>query len=223
MAEYVKPYGLVYKEWNLDNFVDFDYDENLPVHLTFDFGVNDPTAIIWIQPNGGETRVIDYYEASNADINHFIQVIKSKPYKTPEFCAGDIAGDSRELTTGKSPTKILQEAGYIIKTSSIPNIPAQIRQAHTRIPHLFVNHKAERFRDILLNYRYPAVREGLLNQSNEIPIHDEWSHGARAFEYWCWNWSPPEQEIPKAKKKPGQEILDIISDKRKARDYLSWY
>lgn len=174
MAEYVKPYGLVYKEWNLDNFVDFDYDENLPVHLTFDFGVNDPTAIIWIQPNGGETRVIDYYEASNADINHFIQVIKSKPYKTPEFCAGDIAGDSRELTTGKSPTKILQEAGYIIKTSSIPNIPAQIRQAHTRIPHLFVNHKAERFRDILLNYRYPAVREGLLNQSNEIPIHDEW-------------------------------------------------
>jgi hypothetical protein len=223
LAEYVKPYGLVYKEWNLDHFADFDYDENLPIHLTFDFGVNDPTAIIWIQPKGGETRVIDYYEASDADINHFIQVIKAKPYKTPEFCSGDIAGNSRELTTGKSPTKILEEAGYIVKTSSIPNIPAQIRQTHIKIPHLFVSHKAERFRDILLNYRYPEVKEGLRNQSNEIPIHDEWSHGARAFEYWCWNWSPPEQEMPKAKKKQGQEILDIINDKRKARDYLSWY
>lgn len=174
LAEYIKPYGLVYKEWNLDHFIDFDYDENLPLHITFDFGVNDPTAIIWIQPHGGETRVIDYYEASNADINHFIQVLKNKPYKTPEFCAGDVAGNSRELTTGKSPIAILKEAGYYITTSQIPNIPAQIRQAHTKIPHLFVAKKAEQFRDILLNYRYPETKEGLKNQSNEIPIHDQW-------------------------------------------------
>ncbi len=26
-----------------------------------------------------------------------------------------------------------------------------------------------------------------MNQENEKPIHDKWSHAMRAFEYWCVN------------------------------------
>jgi hypothetical protein len=223
LAEFTRPSGTVYKEWSIDNYKKFDYDENLPVHLTFDFGVNDPTAIIWIQPKGGETRVIDYYEATNADINHFIQVLRAKPYKTPEFCTGDIAGRATDLTSGKSPISMLKDAGYYIKTSHIPNILAQVRQAHTKIKHLYINHKSSRFKDIILNYRYPEVKTDIRNQSNEIPLHDQWSHGARAFEYYCWNYSPPDQEMTGIKKvNTGQEILDRIEENRKARDYLSW-
>lgn len=222
LAEYVKPYGLVYKEWDLAHFLEFDYDPNLPLHLSFDFGVNDPTAIIWIQPNKGETRIIDYYEANNADLNHFIQVIKAKPYKTPEFCTGDIAGNARELTTGKSPIKMLEEAGFYIKTSKIPSIKDQIRIAHGFIPHLFISKKADRFRDLILNYKYPEKKSELLNQSNEIPIHDEWSHGMRAFEYWCWNYSPPTQELITTRpKNSSQELMDLINNRRKARQ-MSW-
>lgn len=223
LAEFTRPSGTVYKEWSIDNYKQFDYDENLPLHLAFDFGVNDPTAIIWIQPKGSETRVIDYYETTNADINHFVQVLKSKPYKTPEFCAGDIAGRATDLTSGKSPISMLKEAGYYIKSSHIPNIPAQVRQAHTKIPHLYINHKSSRFKDIILNYRYPEVKTDIRNQSNEIPIHNEYSHGARAFEYWCWNYAPPDQEMVGVKKvNTGQRILDRIEENRKARDYLSW-
>jgi intein/homing endonuclease len=223
LAEFTRPSGTVYKEWSIDNYKQFDYDENLPLHLTFDFGVNDPTAIIWIQPKGSETRIIDYYEATNADINHFIQVLKSKPYKTPEFCAGDIAGRATDLTSGKSPISMLRDAGYFIKSSHIPNIPAQVRQTHTKIAQLYINHKASRFKDIILNYRYPEVKSDIRNQSNELPIHDEWSHGARAFEYWCWNHEPPEQEMTGIKKhNTGQDLLDAIADQRKARETLSW-
>jgi intein/homing endonuclease len=223
LADFVRPAGVVYKQWNLDHFIKLDYDDNLPLHLTFDFGVNDPTSIIWIQPNGAETRVIDYYEATDADINHFVQVIKAKPYKTPEFCTGDIAGNARDIGTNKSPIKMLQEAGFYVKTSKIPNIPIQIRSAHRRIANLYVSKKAERFRDILLNYRYPEPNPNLRNQSNEVPLHDEWSHGARAFEYWCWNYDPPEQEINILKREnTGQDLLDIVEAKRKAKEYLSW-
>ena len=28
-----------------------------------------------------------------------------------------------------------------------------------------------------------------LNQENEVPIHDQFSHAMRAFEYWCVNYS----------------------------------
>jgi len=196
MAEYVKPYGLVYKEWSLDHYRDIDYDPNLPLHVSFDWGVNDPTAIIWLQPYGAETRVIDYYEASDASIEHFVSVINAKPYKKPDLYTGDPAGKARTLTTGTSVIEMLAQKGIHVRTKGGVQIPDQIRIAHGKIPGLYVAKQAERFRDVLLNYRYPEKKETIINQENEIPIHDQWSHGARAFEYWCVNCSGQTGRIP---------------------------
>lgn len=191
LAEFTKPTGTVYNEWPEENFKDVLYDVSLPVHITMDFGINDPTSIIWIQPNGSEFRVIDYYEASDANIEHFISVIRSKPYKTPELMTGDPAGNARELSSGLSPISIMAKAGYFIRTKVVPNpqIPTQIRMTHGIIKGLYVDKHLTRFRDVLLNYRYPEQSEfeGHRNQQNEIPIHDEFSHGARALEYYAVN------------------------------------
>lgn len=191
LAEYEKPYGTVYEDWNMDRgYIPLQYDPNLPVHLSFDFGVNDPTSILWIQRNGSEIRLFDYYEKSDANIEHFIDVINSKPYKKPEFATGDIAGRARDLTTGKSPIEELAKYGLSITTAPIPDIPSQIRESHRHIPNLYVsssNPNCERFRDCIINYRYPQKKETLINQSNEVPIHDQFSHALRAFEYYCWN------------------------------------
>lgn len=191
LAEYRKPVGLVYKDWNFEtNYKELEYDPNLPLHVTWDFGVNDPTAIIWIQPNGAETRVIDYYEATDASIEHFVSVLNAKPYKRPDLFTGDPAGKARSLTTGTSPIEILATKGINVRTKDGVQIPDQIRQAHIKIPGLFVSKKAEGFKDCLLNYHYPVKSTTLVNQENEIPIHDKWSHGARAFEYWAVNNDP---------------------------------
>jgi len=212
LGDFTRPYGTVYSKWNIDNFIELEYTEKLPLHITFDFGVNDPTSIIWIQPNGSETRVIDYYEASDADIHHFIQVLNSKPYKTPDFCTGDIAGRARELITGKSPIDILRKNNYFLRTSKIPNIPAQVRQTHQKIKGLYVSTNAERFRDCLLNYRYPDKNRNLMNQKNEVPIHDEYSHGMRAFEYWAWNINPQFDRINKTTKpNSGEELINLVN------------
>lgn len=206
MAEYVKPVGVVYKEFNEEKQVkEFDYDPNLPLHCTWDFGVNDPTAIIWLQPHGSEVRVIDYYEASDASIEHFVQVINSKPYSRVSMHVGDIAGKARTLTTGKSVIDELVKHGIIIRTNSIPNLQEQIRVAHKVMPRVFVAKKpeTERFIDVLNNYKYPdAKRETAINQSNEVPLHDQYSHGARAFEYYCWqiNKQPTREIKPKVMK-----------------------
>jgi len=189
LAEYVKPVGVVYREWNMDRqYVPLEYDPHLPLHVTFDWGVNDPTAVIWIQPYGAETRVIDYYEASDANIEHFIQVINAKPYKKPDLFTGDPAGKARTLTTGTSVIEMLAEKGIHVRTKDGVKIPDQIRITHKKIPGLYVaKDKAEGFRDCLLNYRYPEKSTALVNQENELPIHDRWSHGMRAFEYWAVN------------------------------------
>lgn len=188
LAEYRKPIGVVYREWNMDKqYIELDYDSNLPLQISMDFGVNDPTSIVWLQPNGAETRVIDYYEASDANIEHFVSVINAKPYKKADLFTGDPAGKARSLTTGTSPIEILATKGIHVKTKDGVKIPDQIRQAHAKMPGLFVSKRAEGFRDALLNYRYPTKSSNLINQENEIPIHDRWSHAMRAFEYWAVN------------------------------------
>lgn len=188
LAEYQKPVGVVYEEWDLDRqYKDIEYDPNLPLHITFDWGIHDPTAVIWIQPHGSETRIVDYYEASDANIEHFISVINSKPYKRAELYTGDPAGKARSLQTGTSVIEELAKKGINIRSKDGVRIPEQIRIAHTKIPGLYVSRKAEGFKDCLLNYRYPNKGANLINQENETPIHDKWSHGMRAFEYWCVN------------------------------------
>lgn len=188
LAEYERPHGTVYEEWSENNYQTFDYDPFLPLHLSFDFGVNDPTAIIWIQPNNGEFRIIDYYEAADASIEHFVQVIRSKPYKRPDLCTGDAAGKARSITTNTSPIEEYSKLGIFIKTKNGLQIPDQIRITHKYIPSLFLRRgSTERLRECLLNYRYPEKRISAFNQSNELPIHDKWSHGCRALEYYFAN------------------------------------
>ena len=191
LAQYEKPEGTVYEEWDMHKqFTPFTYDEDLPLHLSWDFGVNDPTVILFLQPNGSELRLVDYYEASNANIEHFVQVISKKNYKRPEFESGDIAGRARSLTTGKSPIDELRRLGHVVRTTAIPDIESQIRVTHKTIPKLFVSSSVEdcdRFRECILNYRYPKKATTIVNQDNENPIHDEFSHALRAFEYYCWN------------------------------------
>ncbi len=189
LAQYTKPVGIVYKNWDMENhYKPFEYNPDLPLHITLDFGVNDPTAIIWIQPSGSETRVVDYYEASDANIEHFISLINSKPYKKADLITGDPAGKARTLTTGTSVIEIMADKGIFVRTKDGVRIPDQIRIAHSKIPGLYVaKGRADGFKDCLLNYRYPTKSSNITNQENEIPIHDRWSHGMRAFEYWAVN------------------------------------
>ncbi|MBU6501161.1 MAG: hypothetical protein KGJ89_05330 [Patescibacteria group bacterium] len=188
LAEYEKPEGVVYDEWDMKQYIPFWYDENLPLHLSWDFGVNDPTVVLFIQPNGSELRIVDYIEASNANLEYFVEEIDKKGYKKPSFEAGDISGRARSLITGKSPISLLRELGHDVRSMPIPDIEQQIRNAHTYVPNLWVSSaKAERFRDCILNYHYPEKSTTLVNQDNEQPVHDEYSHALRAFEYYCWN------------------------------------
>jgi len=186
LAEFVSVSGQVYKEWNMDRqFVPIEYNPSLEVNVTLDFGVNDPTAIIWFQRQGGEFRVIDYYEQKDASIDHFVSILKSKPYRQPSLYTGDIAGRNRSIGSNLSPIDEYAKQKIHIRTRHIKSIEDQIRLTHKYIPSLFVSNKLERFRDILLNYRYPE-KQGL-SGPNENPVHDEFSHGARAMEYYFVN------------------------------------
>jgi hypothetical protein len=186
LGDFTKPSGTVYSEWPEENFVKLEYDPTLPVHATFDFGVNDPTVAVIIQPHGGEYRVIDYLEVTDSNIETVLQWINSKPY-TIEFFTGDHAGRARSIGTGTSPIDMMEDKGFAFRTTSGLKIPGQIRVTHGIIKGLYVSDKLVRFRDCLMNYAYPKTKEGVVNETNEIPIHNEWSHAMRALEYYAVN------------------------------------
>lgn len=206
MAEYVKPIGVVYKEF-IEKVQVSDrvkYNPSLPLHCTWDFGVNDPTVIIWLQPTpDGYINVIDYHEESDANIENFVQVVKSKGYGPVSVHTGDIAGRQRDLTSGTSVIDELKKHGIYVFTKSIPTVQDQIRKCHSIVPRLRVAEPpasartampserytdTQRFIDVLTNYRYPERKaETAINQGIEKPIHNEYSHGARALEYYAWN------------------------------------
>lgn len=198
LAEYEKPVGTVYEEWDMEKqYIPMSYNPNLPVHISWDFGINDPTAVLVLQPYGKELRLIDYIEENNTNLKFFTDWIDNLPYKLPTdkklkvaLETGDIAGRARSLVTGKSVIDEALNLGHTIISASIPDIPTQIRHAHKTIPYLYVNKanpNTQRFMECLLNYKYPSKSATLINQSNEVPIHDQWSHGMRGFEYYCWN------------------------------------
>lgn len=183
LAEYEKPRGVVYEEWSMDNMKHFSYDPVLPLYMTFDFGVNDPTAILWVQKCEGEYRVIDYIEESNGDVGYFVQQIQAKPYKSPEMVCGDPAGKARSLTSNTSPIDEYAKKGIYIRTKDGTTLQDQIRITHKYIKSLFVSDTCKRVMHCLVNYHYPEKKTSLNNQSNEVPVHDEYSHIIRALEY----------------------------------------
>lgn len=56
------------------------WSPNLPVHTSWDIGVRDTTAIIFFQVDGQAIKVIDCYENNKEGIEHYVEVLKSKPY-----------------------------------------------------------------------------------------------------------------------------------------------
>ncbi len=226
LAEYVKPVGTVYEEWNMEaRYLPINYDPALPLHISFDWGINDPTAVIWIQPYQSEIRIIDYYEASDANIEHFISLIHSKPYKIADLYTGDPAGKARSLTTGTSVIEMLAKKGIYVRIKDGVKIPDQIRVTHSTIPRLYVDsQRCERFRNCILNYKYPTVSTNIKNQSNELPIHDEFSHAIRAYEYWVVNTQTILQsEDLKPLWGSGQHILDSLKSQKELERGDSYY
>lgn len=191
LGEFTKPSGTVYDEWNVNDYRPCPYDPLLPIHVSMDFGVNDPTAIGFLQPCQGEIRLIKYYEASDAQIASHAAYIRAQPFRDAELYTGDAAGKARNNVTSTSPIAELAKLGIHVRTKDGLRIIDQIRLTHGIMKRFVINSEdpgCARFKECILNYRYPEKKETAINQENEIPIHDEYSHGMRMLEYYVANY-----------------------------------
>lgn len=99
---------------------------NYPVYTFWDLGRNDKTAIWFMQQIGFEIRFIDYYEDNFQPLDHYAQVLLSKPYTYGEHYLPHDA-EVTELTRSDSKTRweVLEELG-VKPTHIVPRISSEM-------------------------------------------------------------------------------------------------
>uniref|UniRef100_A0A6M3LB00 Putative terminase n=1 Tax=viral metagenome TaxID=1070528 RepID=A0A6M3LB00_9ZZZZ len=176
------------------------HDPILPVHTAWDLGVDDATSIWFFQLGpGGEIRIIDYHEENGFGIDHYVKIIKEKPYLFETHLAPhDVK--SRSMATGKSCYEVAESLG--LKFSVVPKteIVNGIQAVRSILPRCwFDEQKCDRGIQALKSYRKEFSERLSTYKAN--PLHDWSSHGADAFRYLATGMEFIESMRPKLKLK----------------------
>ena len=158
------------------------YEPTAPVFTAWDLGMADATAIWFYQTVGREVHMIDYYEATGADLGHYVREVKSKPY----VYGGHIVphdAQARELGTGKTRTEVLESLGLRpLNVGPNHRVEDGINAARVLLPRCWFDAvKCHRGIEALKFYR--AEYDDKLQTLRPRPVHDWASHGADAFRY----------------------------------------
>jgi len=175
-------YGRYIDKMRLENRItDVPWEPAHEVHVAFDLGVRDATAIVFFQVIGAVIHVIDYHEEHSQGLEYYARYLYDKPYKYGKiFAPHDIK--VRELTTGMSRLEKARQLG--VNFTVVPNllIADGIEAVRTVLPKCWIDqNKCSRLVKCLENYRreFDTKRKIYHNR----PLHDQYSHGADCFRY----------------------------------------
>jgi hypothetical protein len=165
------------------------YDPAVPVVTAWDLGMSDSTAIWFAQYVGHEKRIIDYYEASGVGLDHYVRMLKEKPYMYGDHILPHDAR-VRELGTGQTRVELLQSLGLRdIQIAPQLGIEDGIQAVRMFIKSAWFDAvKTERGVEALRQYQRDWDDKGKTWRSR--PKHDWTSHAADALRYLVTGYKP---------------------------------
>ena len=153
------------------------------VNIAVDLGMRDSTTIIFFQTIGQTVRIIDVYSNDSKGLEHYAQVIFSKPYQLGVAIAPhDIA--VRELGTGMSRLEKSRQLGLDFVIAPSLSIFDGIEAVRTTLPKIWIDEdKCKPLIAALENYRkeYDAKKQIYYDR----PFHDKHSHFCDSLRYLC--------------------------------------
>jgi hypothetical protein len=158
------------------------HDENLPVHVAMDLGMDDTFTLVYFQKWRDEWRVIDEYTASGEGLEHYVDQMFESGYSIGEvICPHDI--QVRDLSAGgKTRLAIMRELG-VKNLRVLPRLPVVdgIEQFRVVLKNLWIDERCTYLIGCIKNYskEYDESTELFKNKPN----HNKWSHGADALRY----------------------------------------
>jgi hypothetical protein len=172
------------------------YNNALKVDTVWDLGINDPTAIWFVQQTlGGEIRLIDYYESSDGSIPAFVRALESKPYLY-RYHWWPHDGFAREFSSGRAPSEVAKSLGLIVRRIPDVSIEDGIHAARMMFDRTWMDEiKCDKGIEALVNYRRDYNAK--LGEYKAVPVHDWSSHAADAYRYIAVSMKEQQQDKPK--------------------------
>jgi hypothetical protein len=169
------------------------------VNTAWDIG-NDMTSIIFYQIVGLTIHVIDYYENTGQQIEHYVNHLNSKSYT---YGSHFFPHDMRITEWGgKKYTRVEKARQLGIKAQIVDSVSIEdgIEYVKSSMSKIWIDqNKCSKLISALENYRYEYDRK--LSRYKDKPLHDKFSHGSDSFRYMCLS-------LPKSKDSMTQADAD---------------
>jgi hypothetical protein len=159
-----------------DRIISGLYDENLPVYVMMDLGMNDEFVLLYFQKWQKEWRIIDEYMNTGEGLEFYVAHMDASPY-TIKTVYGPHDLNVKELGTNMTRKARLRELG-VMSLVVLPRSPLLegIEKVRTEMSHMYVDEKCTYMRGCLQNYSKEWDEK--LGVWKAKPRHDKWSHGA---------------------------------------------
>lgn len=158
------------------------YDPMLKVHMVFDIGRSDKTAIIFVQRLASEIRIIRYMEDTLKDWPYYVGEIKKLNYNLGKCWFPHDGHAKRMESLGQSSADIVHKLGLVVAPKTlVPSLSVEegIKSARLIFPRIYMD-KAN-CKDLIDNLkRYKRNIPATTGEAG-APVHDAASHGSDAF------------------------------------------
>jgi len=182
-AYYADIMSKLHKKGNIGNF---PHDPKLQVITSWDIGLNDATAIWYVQVFNGVPRVIDYEEEANTSIAEWISRVNAKPYNYYAHI-GPHDLEHREQFSGFTRLQQAKELGFYFDVAPKMPISDGIEASRALLPTCQFDESSCR-QGIEALMAYQRKYDESLKIFKDRPLHDWSSHGADAWRYLAVMW-----------------------------------
>lgn len=162
---------------------DVPFNNEFFVWTFWDIGMDDATAIWFVQFVGNEIHLIDFYQNNNQAATHYLEVLKQKKqqygYKYNKLILPH-DGKQREWTNGRSRAETLESQGFrtdVVKATSIADGINACKLIFSKC--WFDKTKCEEGISALSNYK--RKEDPIAMTYSKEPLHDWTSHASDSF------------------------------------------
>lgn len=164
----------------------------VPVYTFWDLGMNDTTAIWFMQVVAGETRFIRAYENSGESLEHYAQYLQKQSYTyATHFLPHDAA--NRSLQTGKSSEEMLigMLPGHRFEiVRRVESVIFGIQQTRMAMGGNIYIDETNCGDGIVALDSYQKKYNSTHDVFTEEPLHNRYSNYADAFRQWAQGFQP---------------------------------
>jgi hypothetical protein len=155
------------------------HDPSLPVHVYFDLGFADHTAIWFVQHVQGEIRLIDHHEENGHAFPHYMQLLQARGYTYGTMWLPHDA-QAKQYGTGRSVEEMARGAGWRVQIVKNLSLEDGINATRVMFANMWFDEvRCERGLLALRNYAFKADMAG--TPVSREPVHNWASHSSDAL------------------------------------------